>query len=154
MEIIEIKEFKQIAGLVEEVQNLHANLFPNVYKPFEYKGIETAMEAMFSNGNCRVFIAKLNTETIGYMMLLINEIPESAFHYSFKIIHIDQIAVAEKHQRNGVGEILMQKAETIGKELNIHRIELDHLYDNAKAAKFFQQKGFIPYRSKLFKLLN
>lgn len=154
IEITEKKEFKLIAGLVEEVQNLHANLFPDVYKPFEYKGIEAAMETMFSNENCRVFIAKLNEETIGYMMLLIKEIPENAFHYSFKIIHIDQIAVSEKHQRNGVGEILMQKAETIAKEMNIDRLELDHLYDNAKAANFFQHKGFIPYRSKLFKLLN
>ncbi|MBJ7429659.1 MAG: GNAT family N-acetyltransferase, partial [Bacteroidia bacterium] len=111
MEVIEIKEFKLIAGLVKEVQNLHANLFPDVYKPFEYKGIEAAMEAMFANENCRVFIAKLNDEIIGYMMVLIKEIHESAFHYSFKIIHIDQIAVAEKQQRNGVGEILMQKAE-------------------------------------------
>ena len=87
-------------------------------------------------------------------MLIVKEIPENAFHYSFKIIHIDQIAVAEKHQRNGVREILMQKAENIAKELNIDRIELDHLFDNAKAAKFFQHKGFIPYQSKLFKLLN
>lgn len=154
IEIKENKEFKLIASLVEEVQNLHVNLFPNVYKPFEYKGIEASMESMFSNENCKVFIAQLNNETIGYMMLLIKEIPESAFHYSYKIIHLDQISVSEKYQRNGVGEILMQKAETIAKELNIDRIELDHLYDNAKAAKFFQHKGFIPYRSKLFKLLN
>lgn len=153
IEITEINEFKEIASLVEEVQNLHADLFPNVYKRFEYEGIQKVMETMLSNELCRLFIAQMNGVTVGYIMILIKEIPENAFHYSMRVIHIDQLAVAEEHKKMGVGALLMEKVEEVALELNIHRLELDHLDSNTVAKKFFHGKGFLPYRSKLMKQL-
>lgn len=154
IEIIEIKEFKLIAHLVEEVQNLHANLFPALYKPFEYSGIEKAIAEMLSDKNCRAFAARLQDETIGYLLLLIKEVPESAFHFSFRIMHIDQITVLQKQQQTGVGTLLIEKAEALAKDLDINRIELDHLDTNGVAKSFFQGKGFLPYRNKLLKQIS
>lgn len=151
--IEEIKEFNAIAPLVEEVQNLHANLFPSLYKPFEYQGIKKEMEAILSNELCKVFIAKMENITVGYVMILIKKIPENAFHYSMQIIHIDQIAVAEAYKRVGVGAMLLNKVEEFSKEMKINRIELDHLNNNSIAKTFFYSKGFLPYRSKLMKHL-
>lgn len=153
IEIVEVNEFKDIASLVEEVQNLHADLFPNVYKPFEYYEIEKSIQTMLSNEKCKLFIARTSEVTIGYIMVLIKEIPESAFHYSFRLIHIDQLAVAESHKRTGVGAMLMRKVDELAKDLNIDRLELDHLENNSIAKAFFHSKGFLPYRSKLMKQL-
>jgi|688.fasta_scaffold414758_2 ribosomal protein S18 acetylase RimI-like enzyme len=153
IEIREIKEFNIIAPLVEEVQNLHANIFPSVYKPFEYQGIKKEMEAMLSNELCKVFLAKTENITVGYVMILIKKIPENAFHYSMQIIHIDQIVVAEAYKRVGVGAMLLNKVEEFSKEMKVNRIELDHLNNNSIAKTFFHSKGFLPYRSKLIKHL-
>lgn len=154
MEIIESKKFDLIASLVEEVQNLHANLFPSVYKPFELEKIREMMEQLLSDEKCRVFVAQEEGVIIGYIMVLIKEVPENAFHFAYKLLHIDQIAVSSNHQKTGVGSILMDKVEELAKELAIGRIELDHLYVNDTAAKFFKGKGFNPYREKLFKTID
>ncbi|MFM2223933.1 MAG: hypothetical protein RJA07_135 [Bacteroidota bacterium] len=154
IQIIESKNFNLIAELIEDVQNLHSSLFPAIYKPFKVKEISEVMEQMLADDNCRLLIAQLNGESIAYLMLIIKEVPENAFHYSFRLIHIDQIAVSKKNQKIGVGSMLMEKAEMIAKELNIDRLELDHLDNNLVAADFFQSKGYIPFRSKLFKKLK
>jgi ribosomal protein S18 acetylase RimI-like enzyme len=143
-----------IAHLVEHVQNLHAQFLPTIYKPFEYNEIQKVMDVMLSNEMNRVFVAKLNDEIIGYILIVIKNIPESAFYFTHQIIHIDQLSVSEKYKRNGVGAILMDKAEKLAKELNINRMELDYLEFNLNAKSFFHNKGFLPYRGKMVKHLG
>jgi GNAT superfamily N-acetyltransferase len=154
IEIEESNDFKMIAHLVEQVQNLHANFLPSIYKTFEYNEIEKAFESMLSNELNKVFIAKMNDLIIGYIMIVIKNIPESAFYHAHQFIHIDQLSVAENHKRTGVGALLMEKAENIAKELNVNRLELDYLEFNHVAKAFFNQKGFLPYRGKLVKLIS
>jgi diamine N-acetyltransferase len=154
IEIDETRDFKLIAHLVEFVQNLHAQFLPTIYKPFEYNEIQKVMNVMLSNDMNRVFVAKLNDEIIGYILIVIKNIPESAFYFTHQIIHIDQLSVSEKYKRNGVGAILMDKAEKLAKELNINRMELDYLEFNLNAKSFFHNKGFLPYRGKMVKHLD
>ncbi len=154
IEIAEINEYKEIASIVEEVQNLHADLFPNVYKRFDYYEIEKVMVQMLSKEQCRLFIAQINEMTVGYIIIMIKEIPENAFHYSTRILHIDQLAVAEEYKKKGVGAVLIDKVEKVAQELNIFQLELEHLENNLIAKRFFFGKGFLPYRSKLMKKLN
>lgn len=154
IEISETREFKQIAHLVEHVQNLHAQFLPTIYKPFDYNEIQKVMDVMLSNEMNRVFVAKLNDEIIGYILIVIKNIPESAFYFTHQIIHIDQLSVSEKYKRNGIGTLLMDKAEKLAKELNINRMELDYLEFNLNAKSFFQNKGFLPYRGKMVKQLS
>ncbi len=154
MEIIESKNFGLIASLVEEVQSLHAGLLPSVYKSFQLEPIREMMTQLLSDEKSRVFVAQESGEAIGYIMVLIKDVPENAFHYAYKLLHIDQIAVSSNYQKAGVGSILMDKAEVLAKELGIDRIELDHLFVNDTAAKFFMGKGFNSYREKLFKTID
>ncbi len=154
IEINETRDFNLIAHLVEHVQNLHAQFLPTIYKPFEYNEIQKVMDVMLSNEMNRVFVAKLNDEIIGYILIVIKNIPESAFYFTHQIIHIDQLSVSEKYKRNGVGAILMDKAEKLAKELNINRMELDYLEFNLNAKSFFHNKGFLPYRGKMVKHLG
>lgn len=153
-EIIESKTFSLIASLVEEVQNLHAGLFPAVYKIFDENGIRETMEKMLADEQSRLFVAQLNGETIAYILTMVKEVPENAFHYAYRMVHIDQIVVSGKHQQTGVGSMLMDKAEELAKELSVNRLELDHLHINTVAANFFRRKGYESYRHKLFKLID
>lgn len=153
-EIIESKNFNLIASLVEEVQNLHAMLFPSVYKIYEEKGIKETMERMLSDEQSWVFVAQLNGEVIAYILLLIKDVPENAFHYSYRVLHIDQLVVSKNHQKTGVGSMMMDKTEALATELSINRLELDHLHINKVAANFFRRKAYKPYRDKLFKILD
>jgi GNAT superfamily N-acetyltransferase len=154
LEMTTNKRFDEIAALVEEVQNLHAQLFPDIYKRFDYNGIKMAMEKMMEHNDCMMWTATENGKTIAYMLIMVKSIEDSAFHYASKILHIDQIAVLKTRQHSGVGSLLLEKAESLARDLSITRLELDHLVLNSNASSFFRSKGFEPYRKKLFKIIK
>ncbi|MES2560177.1 MAG: GNAT family N-acetyltransferase [Bacteroidota bacterium] len=154
IEIIESKNVDDITLLVEEVQNLHAGLFPAVYKPFQQEGVKLALENMLSDDQSKVLIAKSGNVCIGYMLIIIKDIPDNAFHYAFRILHIDQIAVLKAYQQTGVGSLLIEEAEKMARQLSAKQVELDHLHINTDAANFFKRKAFKPYREKLFKIVD
>ncbi|OYU95500.1 MAG: hypothetical protein CFE21_10170 [Bacteroidetes bacterium B1(2017)] len=154
IEIKELKTFDKIAHLVEEVQNLHATFNPTLYKPFQLSEIREVMEKMLSDETCVVLLAQENQETIGYLLAFVKDIPETAFYYSHRLLHIDQLSVSKEHQHKGIGSLLMNKIEEKAQGLSIARLELDHLNSNTTAATFFKSKGYLPYRHKLGKQLG
>lgn len=153
MTITETRDFKTIARLNENVQNLHAALHPEIFKPYNKIEMESAIENLLSDSNCYSYIVKLDDLIIGYAVFFIKEAKENAFHYTLKSLHIDQIAVIPEHQRTGAGQMLMQKAEQLAKENSIKKIELDHWSANTVAASYFRRKGYKLYREKLYKLI-
>lgn len=154
IEILEVKEFGRIAHLVEEVQNLHANLYPTIYKPFQLQEMARVMEKMLSDETCVVLLAIENNVTLGYLLAFVKDIPETAFYYPYRLVHIDQLSVSKKHHHKGIGTLLLNKIEEKAQGLSISRLELDHLNSNTTAATFFKSKGFLPYRHKLVKQLG
>jgi ribosomal protein S18 acetylase RimI-like enzyme len=149
--IIETKDHLLIAQLNEEVQNLHAALHPDIFKPFEKTEIETALQGFLSDAQCRCYVAKENEIAMGYLLIYIKEAKENAFHYTLRSLYIDQIGVLKAFQKKGVGELLMKHVETIAKEHGITQIELDHWSSNSVAASFFRKSGYKLYREKLWK---
>ncbi|MBK8352690.1 MAG: hypothetical protein IPL21_13790 [Saprospirales bacterium] len=65
MTITETKDFKTIAGLNANVQNLHARLHPEMFKPFNRIEMENALENFLSDSNCYCYIVKLDDVAIG-----------------------------------------------------------------------------------------
>jgi ribosomal protein S18 acetylase RimI-like enzyme len=151
--IVETKDHHLISALVEEVQNLHAKLHPELYKPFEQTAIEPALEQHIADPDCFVYLATKEEEAIGYMICFIKEIKENAFHYDLRILYIDQLCVQKAHQKSGAGKLLMEQAEKMAKEHAINRIELDHRSSNMVAAAFFRKKGYEICKERLFKLI-
>lgn len=154
MSITATKDFRTIAELNADVQNLHASLHPEMFKPFNRVEMEKALEDFFSDPNCYCYLVKLNNAAIGYAIFFIKEAKENAFHYTIKTLYIDQISVLPKYQRTGAGKILMQKAEQLAKEYSIKKIELDHWTSNTVAASYFRKNGYRLYKERLFKLVD
>lgn len=151
--IIETKDHHVIVPLSEEVQNLHAQLHPELFKPFNRASMEKALEQDAANPNCRIFVAKKNEHFIGYILCLIKEVKENAFYYSFNTLYIDQLCVLKEHQKSGAGKLLMEKAEETALKHSIHRVELDHWSRNTVAAAFFRKNGYSLCKERLCKLL-
>lgn len=154
IEITQNNDFDTIASMVEEVQNLHAQLYPTIYKSYQYMEIKYAMEKFLADENNQLWVAQLDDKPVGYLFLMLKHIAENAFYFSHKILHIDQLSVLTPYQHIGVGSMLINKAESIAIEMSITRIELDYLHLNTKAASFFKRKGFEPYRAKLYKTVS
>lgn len=147
-------DYRLIASLNEEVQELHARLFPQVFKPYDEAGIEHAMKKMINSLNCYAFVAFQDGTPIGYMLLLVKEQPENAFAFVRESLYIDQICVLSAYQNTGAGSLMMERTEQLAKELDIKRVELDHWTANTAAAAYFRNRGYSLYREQLFKEVN
>ncbi|ASS47686.1 MAG: hypothetical protein A3D31_17830 [Candidatus Fluviicola riflensis] len=145
------EDYKLIAELNEEVQELHASLYPNVFKPYNNVTIEHALRKMISGLNCYAFLAFQDGTPIGYMILLVKEQPENAFTFARESLYIDQICVLNEYQRTGVGSLMMERAERLAKELDMNRVELDHWTANTVSAAYFRNRGYTLYREQLYK---
>ena len=143
-----------IASLNEEVQNLHARLHPELFKPHNAIEMEKSLSVFFADPNCYCYLATKENEPIGYVLFFIREIFENTFHYGRKSLYIDQICVLEKHHKTGAGKILLQQADTLAKELSIGYIQLDHWSSNTVAAKFFRKHGYSVFREHLGKSIS
>ncbi len=152
--IAETKDHRIIAELNEGVQNLHVELHPEMFKPFDQTEMEKALEVLLSDADCYCYIAKQNGVAIGYALFMIREAKENAFHYAIKTLYIDQISVLPKYQKTGAGKLLMKQAELVARENDISKIELDHWSANIVAASFFRNNGYKLYKERLFKTID
>jgi ribosomal protein S18 acetylase RimI-like enzyme len=152
--VIETKDYRLIAALNEEVQNLHARLHPEMFKPFDKFEMEKALENYLNEPNTYAYLAMQQGVEIGCAVFFIREAKENAFHYNIKTLYIDQISVLSKYQRTGAGKYLMDQAEKLAREKSIHKIELDHWSANVVAASYFRKSGYQLYKERLFKMID
>ncbi|MES2557985.1 MAG: GNAT family N-acetyltransferase [Bacteroidota bacterium] len=148
------EDYRLIASLNEEVQELHASLHPQIFKHYDEARVEAALKKMIVSVNCYAFVALQDGTPIGYMVLLVKEYPESAFTFARETLYIDQIGVLNGYQKTGVGSLMMEHAERLAKGLDINRVELDHWTANTVAAAYFRNRGYTLYREQLFKEIS
>lgn len=149
--IAETKDAGLLALLNEEVQTLHHNMHPAIFKPFNRDEIAKAFSSQLSDPACTAYIASNGETPVGYAIFLIKEPVENPFKFKRRTLYIDQVGVLENHRRAGVGRMLLSKAEQLASELSISTIELDHWTTNLNAASFFEKSGYVAYRKFLSK---
>jgi diamine N-acetyltransferase len=150
----ETRDHHLVATLNEEVQNLHHKLHPAIFKAFNREATTAAIEEFFKDPNCKAFIAWEDDLPVGYMILVVKEAKENAFHYNIRTLYIDQVCVPGQHRNKGAGAKLMQHAELVAKELGIEQLELDHWTANLVAGQRFRKYGYELRKERLAKFID
>lgn len=131
-----------LGTLCEQVQDLHHRMYPELFKPYDRKGITAFFEALLVQDHVKAFVADRNGEIAGHILLLLHDKPESPFAYARKYMELDQILVLKAHRGHKVGEKLVAFAKEYAESLGITRIELNHWTANDGARAFFARSGF------------
>ena len=148
------KDHKCIAQLNLHVQNLHAKIHPEIFKPHNLINVENALKTFLKDPCCHCYLASEDYIYVGYALFYIREIKETAFQYSKRTLYIDQICVLPEHQKKGVGQLLMEQAEKLAQETGISKIELDHWSANVNATNYFRKNGYQLCKETLFKIID
>jgi ribosomal protein S18 acetylase RimI-like enzyme len=149
IEIEHTKDFRELAKLNETVQAWHHANYPEDFKPFEQNEVESAFEKMIRIENFIAFIARYQDKAVGYLLGYVKTRPDSAFQYEKTILYIDQVAVIEEFQKNGIGVKLIEEAYHLADRMQIQEIQLDFWQGNKSAERFFSKNGFGIFNYKM-----
>ena len=151
--ILETRDPALVATLNEEVQNLHATLHPELFKPYHKEEVTEAIKQMLANHKNTAYIAYYDGVPAGSLLCCIRETNDNAFRYGSRTLYIDQISVPEQYRKLGIGQLLLQHAEQLAAALGISELQLDHWSANTVAAHYFRKNGYAVYREQLSKTL-
>jgi GNAT superfamily N-acetyltransferase len=138
-----------------DVQNLHAEHHPEIFKVAQSKNFAVAFfEEMLADPLVRAFIAEENGDAVGYLFCKLIEREENPFTFAMRVLHIDQIGVRPAAHGQGIGRALVQQAVRLAKEWDVQRIQLDSWDFNLNAHRFFEHVGFQKFMFRFWRLLH
>jgi ribosomal protein S18 acetylase RimI-like enzyme len=144
----------RLSALCLDVQRLHAEHHPDVFQmPQREDFAITFFEEMLGDPTVRIFIAESDGEAVGYILCKLVERTPNPFTFAMSSLHVDQISVRPDARRRGVGFALMQQAETLAKEWDVQRVQLDSWDFNINAHAFFERSGFQKFNFRFWKQL-
>lgn len=143
------KDSDLLAKLTEEVQNIHHQIAPDKFKPFDQKSFKLYFKKSLAQKDSFAIIVYKNEEPIGYISYQITEVNENAYSNSYSFINLNHIAILDRFKRNGYAKQLISKLKEIAVSQNIDTISLSQWTKNTEAGEFFKQIGFKQYRQHL-----
>ncbi|MCG8572265.1 MAG: GNAT family N-acetyltransferase [Spirochaetes bacterium] len=150
IEIIKTNDKKLLSLLNEEVQNVHHEKYPDIFKPYSQKEMEKLFEWTLSENTFCHYIAKYNNDEAGYLIFEDKKYNETPYRYEYKVVYIHEISVLKKYQGFGIGKKFIDVVLKFANDNNIKRVEVDFwsLNDNAKI--FYKKMGFCNYNERMF----
>jgi len=143
-----------LSSLCVDVQSLHAEHYPDLFKMPENDDFAVPyFDEMLADSATIIFIAEETGQALGYILCKLIERQENLFKFAVRYLDIDQISVRPAARGNGVGAVLMKQAETVARELNIPRIQLNSWGFNTHAHIFFEKMGFEKFNHHFVKNL-
>ncbi|WP_135547537.1 GNAT family N-acetyltransferase [Paenibacillus cymbidii] len=98
---------------------------------------EGALFRLLRNETAQCFVAKLEQEFVGFMML--------AWSFSSKggpVLRVEALYTSPRHRNGGIGRQLMEHAFAIAKLKGACRLQLETDEDNATARALYERLGF------------
>ncbi len=133
-----------LARLNAHVHQLHVEAEPSRYRPSELAEVEAWMrKIMAEDGDSEVFIAFDDRTPIGHVIFRELRRPASPFTSADACLMVDQLAVADRQRRGGVGRALMDAVAEAARAREIAVVRLDVRSHNIGAIAFYDALGYV-----------
>ncbi|OLN91275.1 hypothetical protein BMJ01_07190 [Staphylococcus saprophyticus] len=145
------KDTKLLADLNKEVQDLHFQEYPKIFKPYNKEDIESFFDFIINNTEMVAELLLNNGKEVGYIIYQIKTVSENPFKYGYKSLFVDQICIRNNLQRKGFGKLTMEYLDNVAYKNDCDFIELDYWANNIKAEKFYEKLGYINIQNYMMK---
>jgi GNAT superfamily N-acetyltransferase len=140
-----------VAQLNREVQQLHAEALPHLFKPPSGDAFPPdAFARLVGDEDTHILIGWVGETPIGYIYAEFVRRAENAFRHALELCCIQQISVEQVYQKRGYGEQLIGKVVELARARGIARIELDVWAFNQNARGFFARQGFAVFNERMY----
>jgi len=138
-------DIDSLVKLNGEVQDLHAKLFPDVFRcDWRRSELEAFWRSRLSTQGERILVAEADGSVIGYLWMEVQQRPQDALRYARRRIYIHHICVVQSCRGQGVGRRLLDSAGEYAQETGCSRLLLDVWFANSQAREVFEHAKFEP----------
>ena len=134
---------ERIARPYMESAEYHARLDPERFALPAPEAVLTRyrqpQHAPFMPGQRITLVAESACDVVGFVDARLFESPDP-MHRAMTYVHIEEIAVSESHQGQGIGARLLEAAENWGRQMGAAFASLEYLAANARAATFYRER--------------
>ena len=139
-------ELSRINDLRKQVNDLHVEGKPEVFKPGFCEELQNYVYAIWQDPEQDIVVADKDGELCGFAILHHIYKPENPFMYVRDFLDIDEFCVDKNHRREGIATALVDFIKQYAKEKGYHRIELNMWEFNEGALAFYEAAGFETFR--------
>jgi len=133
-----------LVSVQRETQDLHVAYDPTCYRRSTDGELTAAMGEFLATDQTVVWIAWVDDVPAGFLVFKISAAAQTAYCHARSDGLIDQLAVAERFRRQGVGRALMDQAERYAIERGCNELRLGVITSNSAARDFYAAIDFEP----------
>ena len=124
---------------MDQVQQLHVEWRPDVYKPASPLITMEMFEAILKDGNW--YVAEADGVVVGILELMKRHV-ESPAQVTKDVLFISTMAIDEKYRGKGIGHLFFEKVKQLKQEKGYDTIELQVNAKNRLAYEMYRKYGF------------
>ena len=134
-----LQDYERVSQIMDQVQQLHVEWRPDVYKPASPLITMDMFEAILKDENW--YVAEADGVVVGVLELMKRHV-ESPAQDTKDVLFISTMAVDEKYRGKGIGHLFFEKVKQLKQEKGYDTIELQVNAKNRLAYEMYRKYGF------------
>ena len=147
------KDIKRIIKLLHQVNMVHYEIRPDLFKPLTTKYGEQELESILKDDNKPVFVYD-DGEVRGYAFCQLTEVRDNLLLQDCKSLYIDDICVDEQARGRHVGKALYEYVCEFARQAGCHNITLNVWEGNEAALSFYRNMGMLIQKTTMEVILR
>ena len=140
-------DIPRVLELLTQVNMVHHNGRPDIFKGPTTKYSAEELEALFQDGRRPVFVYRDDAGTVlGYAFCVMNEVKDNRLLQDIRTLYIDDLCVDENARGQGIGSALYQYVLDYARNEGCYNVTLNVWSLNGPAMKFYEKCGLKPQK--------
>ena len=150
----EKKDMERLDALLFQVQALHAEGRPDIFKTGAKKYTDRELLAIINDDTTPIFVYEVDGVIAGYAFCIYQETTENGQLHHRKVLYIDDLCVDAEFRRRGIGAKLYRYVLDVAKENGCDSVTLNVWSLNDSALGFYRSMGMEPLKTMMEAKLN
>ena len=143
----ENRDIGRLNDLLYQVQRLHAEKRPDIFKLGAKKYTAEQLQAIIRCDDTPIFVYEEEGVVMGYAFCIYQVTEETEQVYRRKVLYIDDLCVDEPYRRKHIGKKLFDFVVDTAEKNDCCSVTLNVWSVNPAAAEFYRQMGMQPLKT-------
>lgn len=136
-------DFPSIKALLLEIQRIHAEALPQVFKaPDPDKITAERYQQVISHPQKQILVALAEEQVVGYVYAEVIQSKGDLFHQPRSWVYVHQIGVEAEFRGQGYAQALLEQVVEFARNRGVDRVEIEVWGFNQPARSVYEKLGF------------